>query len=84
MAQGVSALPFDHLIFTGSTAVGREVMRAAAANLTPVTLELGGKSPAVVTPGYPIEKAARSIAFGKFVNAGQTLHRAGLCAGART
>ena len=71
VAQGVSALPFDHLIFTGSTAVGREVMRAAAANLTPVTLELGGKSPALVTPGYPIEKAARSIAFGKFVNAGQ-------------
>ncbi|MHB8285876.1 MAG: coniferyl aldehyde dehydrogenase [Caulobacteraceae bacterium] len=72
VAEAFSSLPFDHLIFTGSTAVGRKVMQAAAANLTPVTLELGGKSPAVILPDYPIDKAARSIAFGKFVNAGQT------------
>ncbi|QYX57276.1 coniferyl aldehyde dehydrogenase [Roseovarius sp. SCSIO 43702] len=72
VAQAFSALPFDHLIFTGSTAVGRKVMQAAAANLTPVTLELGGKSPAVVAPDYPLDKAARSIVLGKFTNAGQT------------
>jgi len=72
VAQAFAALPFDHLIFTGSTSVGRLVMRAAAENLTPVTLELGGKSPAIVAPDYSIAKAARSIAFGKFVNAGQT------------
>ncbi len=65
-------LPFDHLIFTGSTAVGKHVMAAAAANLTPVTLELGGKSPALVAPDYSIEKAADRIAFGKCFNAGQT------------
>jgi coniferyl-aldehyde dehydrogenase len=65
-------LPFDHLIFTGSTAVGKHVMAAAAANLTPVTLELGGKSPALVAPDYPIEQAAERIAFGKCFNAGQT------------
>jgi len=72
VAQAFSALPFDHLVFTGSTSVGRQVMRAAAENLTPVTLELGGKSPAIICPGYDIEKAANSVAFGKFVNAGQT------------
>ncbi len=72
VAQAFSALPFDHLIFTGSTAVGRKVMQAAAANLTPVTLELGGKSPAVLAPDYPLDKAARSIVLGKFTNAGQT------------
>lgn len=71
-AQAFSGLAFDHLIFTGSTNVGRLVMQAAAKNLTPVTLELGGKSPAIVAPGYPIDKAARSIASGKFANAGQT------------
>ena len=65
-------LPFDHLLFTGSTAVGKHVMAAAAANLTPVTLELGGKSPALVAPEYSIEKAADRIAFGKCFNAGQT------------
>ncbi len=65
-------LPFDHLLFTGSTAVGREVMRAAAANLTPVTLELGGKSPAIVAPGFPLAKAAERIMVGKCLNAGQT------------
>lgn len=72
VAEAVAALPFDHLVFTGSTHVGRQVMRAAAENLTPVTLELGGKSPAIVAPDYPLAKAARSVAFGKFINAGQT------------
>ena len=72
IARSFASLPFDHLLFTGSAAVGRQVMRAAAENLTPVTLELGGKSPAIVCPDYPVEKAARSIAFGKFLNAGQT------------
>jgi coniferyl-aldehyde dehydrogenase len=65
-------LPFDHLLFTGSTVVGRHVMAAAARNLTPVTLELGGKSPVVIAPGYPIEHAAERVAFGKCFNAGQT------------
>jgi len=72
VAQAFSALPFDHLVFTGSTGVGRKVMQAAAQNLTPVTLELGGKSPVIVCDDYDLEKAARSIAFGKFLNAGQT------------
>jgi coniferyl-aldehyde dehydrogenase len=66
-----TALPFNHIIFTGSPAVGRAVMRAAAETLTPVTLELGGKSPALVTPGYPLDEAARRIAHGKAANAGQ-------------
>ena len=70
--QHFATLPFDHLLFTGSTAIGRKVYQAAAANLTPVTLELGGKSPAIVCEDYPLDKAARSIAFGKFLNAGQT------------
>jgi coniferyl-aldehyde dehydrogenase len=72
VARAFSSLPFDHLLFTGSTSVGREVMRAAAQNLTPVTLELGGKSPAIVIADFPLRKAARSIAFGKWLNAGQT------------
>jgi coniferyl-aldehyde dehydrogenase len=72
VGQAFASLPFDHLLFTGSTAVGRKVYQAAAANLTPVTLELGGKSPTIVCPDYDLAKAARSIAFGKFVNAGQT------------
>jgi coniferyl-aldehyde dehydrogenase len=67
-----SALPFDHLLFTGSTAVGRHVMAAAAKNLTPVTLELGGKSPVLIAPGYPIEHAADRVAWGKCFNSGQT------------
>lgn len=67
-----AALPFDHLVFTGSTAVGRKVMQAAAGNLTPVTLELGGKSPAIVAPGFPVALAAWRIAAGKLLNAGQT------------
>jgi coniferyl-aldehyde dehydrogenase len=67
-----AALPFDHLLFTGSTAVGRKVMAAAAPNLTPVTLELGGKAPAVVCTDFPINTAAARIATGKWFNAGQT------------
>jgi len=67
-----SRLPFDHLLFTGATSIGRHVMRAAAENLTPVTLELGGKSPAIVSAEVPLEDAAERIAFGKTVNAGQT------------
>ena len=65
-------LPFDHLLFTGSTQVGRQVAQAAAANLTPVTLELGGKSPAIVADDANLDEAARRIAFGKWLNAGQT------------
>ncbi|WP_267895696.1 MULTISPECIES: coniferyl aldehyde dehydrogenase [Rhodanobacter] len=72
VAQAFSALPFDHLLFTGSTAVGHHVMRTAAANLTPVTLELGGKSPAIIGPGARFEHAVERIVFGKLVNAGQT------------
>jgi coniferyl-aldehyde dehydrogenase len=66
-----TALAFNHLVFTGSPAVGRLVMEQAARNLTPVTLELGGKSPAVVLRDYPIAEAARRIAHGKGVNCGQ-------------
>ncbi|HET7558063.1 MAG TPA: coniferyl aldehyde dehydrogenase [Rhodanobacteraceae bacterium] len=72
VAAAFAALPFDHLFFTGSTATGAKVMAAAAANLTPVTLELGGKSPAIVAPGYPLKTAAERIATGKLLNAGQT------------
>ncbi|WP_136068843.1 coniferyl aldehyde dehydrogenase [Modicisalibacter radicis] len=72
VARAFAALAFDHLLFTGSTAVGREVARAAARNLTPVTLELGGKSPAIIDETYDLDDAARRIAFGKWLNAGQT------------
>ncbi|HMB56279.1 MAG TPA: coniferyl aldehyde dehydrogenase [Arenimonas sp.] len=72
LAAAFTQLPFDHLLFTGSTAVGRHVMAAAAPNLTPVTLELGGKSPTLIAPDYPVEHAADRIAFGKCFNAGQT------------
>lgn len=67
-----SKLPFDHLLFTGATSIGKHVMRAAAENLTPITLELGGKSPAIVSAEVPLEHAAERIAFGKTMNAGQT------------
>ncbi|MGB3314827.1 MAG: coniferyl aldehyde dehydrogenase [Albidovulum sp.] len=67
-----AGLPFDHLFFTGSTGVGRKVMRAAADNLVPVTLELGGKSPVILARDADFAKAARDIAFGKIANAGQT------------
>ena len=63
---------FDHIFYTGNGTVGRVVMRAAAEHLTPVTLELGGKSPAIVTRSANVGVAARRIAWGKFVNAGQT------------
>src|SRR5262249_3769710 len=72
LAREFVSLPFDHLLFTGSTAVGRDVMRAAAENLTPVTLELGGKSPAIVGRGIDVAEAADRIMFGKCLNAGQT------------
>ena len=72
VAREFVALPFDHLLFTGSTPVGREVMRAASENLTPVTLELGGKSPALVGRGIDAAEAADKIMFGKCLNAGQT------------
>ncbi|MEX5509093.1 coniferyl aldehyde dehydrogenase [Pseudomonas paralactis] len=67
-----SRLRFDHLLFTGATSIGKHVMRAAAENLTPVTLELGGKSPAIVSADVPLKDAAERIAFGKTLNAGQT------------
>ena len=72
LAEAFSRLPFDHLFFTGSTQVGRHVMRAASENLTPVTLELGGKSPAIISEGYDIDKAVQKIVIGKLLNAGQT------------
>ncbi|MBS0580900.1 MAG: coniferyl aldehyde dehydrogenase [Proteobacteria bacterium] len=66
-----SQLPFDHLLFTGSTQTGRSVMAAAAANLVPVTLELGGKSPALLCADFPVRTAAERILFVKLMNAGQ-------------
>ncbi len=72
VAQAFCSLPLDHLLFTGSTGVGRHVMRAAAAALTPVTLELGGKSPAIVGRSFPVGEAASRVMFGKCLNAGQT------------
>jgi coniferyl-aldehyde dehydrogenase len=72
VGQSFAALPFDHLMFTGSTVVGRAVMRAASENLTPVTLELGGKSPVIVDKGHALDHVAASIAFGKLANGGQT------------
>ncbi len=71
-SRALLAEPFDHIFFTGSTAVGKQVMVAAAQHLTPVTLELGGKSPCIVDVDVPLELAARRIAWGKFINAGQT------------
>ncbi|MEN3975553.1 coniferyl aldehyde dehydrogenase [Emcibacter sp. SYSU 3D8] len=72
VAAEFSRQKFDHLMFTGSTATGRRVMMAAAENLVPVTLELGGKSPVIVGGDYDLGKAAGSIALGKMLNAGQT------------
>ncbi len=71
-AIAFSELPFDHLLYTGNTSIGRQVMMAAARNLTPVTLEMGGKSPVIISEGYPMEKAVQRIMLGKTVNAGQT------------
>ena len=72
VAEQFSRLPFDALMFTGSTAIGRRVMAAAAENLTPLTLELGGKSPVVIAPDFDLTLAARRIILGKLLNAGQT------------
>jgi len=72
LAAELTRLPLDHLLFTGSTRVGRLVMKAASENLVPVTLELGGKSPAIVHAEYPLETAATRILTGKLYNAGQT------------
>lgn len=72
VAQDFTHLPFDHLLFTGATSVARHVMYAAAENLTPVTLELGGKSPVIVAHDANLKESARRIAFGKTMNAGQT------------
>ena len=72
VAAAFSGLPFDHLLFTGSTTVGRTVAAAAAANLTPVTLELGGKSPVIIDADCDLSAAAQRIAWGKLLNAGQT------------
>ncbi|MEW9899330.1 coniferyl aldehyde dehydrogenase [Chitinivorax sp. PXF-14] len=67
-----SRLPFDHLLFTGSTPVGRKIMQAASDNLVPLTLELGGKSPAVIARGHVSPLTMQSLVYGKLSNAGQT------------
>lgn len=72
VAQALLSLPFDHIFFTGSPKVGRIVMESASKHLTSVTLELGGKSPTIITESADVADAARKIAFGKFVNCGQT------------
>lgn len=72
VAADFTRQPFDHIVFTGSTAIGRKVAQAAAENLTPTTLELGGKSPALICPSGSMSKAVKAIALGKFLNAGQT------------
>ncbi|UTD28203.1 coniferyl aldehyde dehydrogenase [Bradyrhizobium sp. WD16] len=72
VAEVFSALPFDHLVFTGSTKVGRIVAAAAGRNLTPVTLELGGKSPVIVDRSADVAKVAERVAYAKLLNAGQT------------
>ena len=71
-AAFLTGLPFDHILFTGNTGVGRKVMQAAAGNLTPVTLELGGKSPVVIDRSANLKLAAQRTAWGKLMNAGQT------------
>jgi aldehyde dehydrogenase (NAD+) len=72
VAEQLTELPFDHIFFTGSPEVGRRVMTAAARNHTSVTLELGGKSPAIIDGSAGLARAAKTIAFGKFSNGGQT------------
>ncbi|QWD16663.1 aldehyde dehydrogenase family protein [Polynucleobacter paneuropaeus] len=72
VAEIFTSLPFDHLFFTGSEVIAKKVMRSAAENLTPVTLELGGKSPAVIDSSAKLADAAASIVYGKLINAGQT------------
>jgi aldehyde dehydrogenase (NAD+) len=70
--SGLLARPFDYIFFTGSTTVGKKVMEAASANLIPVSLELGGKSPVIIHKSTDVDLAAKRIVFGKFINAGQT------------
>jgi coniferyl-aldehyde dehydrogenase len=72
LASDFASLPFDHLLFTGSTRVGKLIMRSASENLTPVTLELGGKCPAIVHRDFPLRTAVERILTGKLYNAGQT------------
>ena len=72
VAEQFAALPFAHLLFTGSEATGKKVMRAASEKLTPVTLELGGKSPAIIDSTASLKEAAQAIAYGKLLNNGQT------------
>jgi coniferyl-aldehyde dehydrogenase len=72
IAEAFAALPFDHLMFTGSTRVGRMVAEAAGRNLTPITLELGGKSPAILDRSADFDQAASRVAYAKLLNAGQT------------
>lgn len=72
VAAAFSAAPFDHLMFTGSTAVGRKVAEAAARNVTPVTLELGGKSPAIIDASADLDSAVPRLIWGKLLNSGQT------------
>ncbi|APR52323.1 coniferyl aldehyde dehydrogenase [Sphingomonas koreensis] len=71
VGQAFSALPFDHLLFTGATGIGRHILHAAADNLTPVTLELGGKSPAILGRSANLAQATERVAMGKMLNAGQ-------------
>src|SRR5262249_37163660 len=72
VAEEFAALPFDHLLFTGSTHVGKLIMRAASEHLTPVTLELGGETPATIHPEIPLRTAPARISTRKLYNAGQT------------
>src|SRR5205814_10026521 len=71
-AAAFASLPFNHLLFTGSSHVGKLIMRAASENLSPVTLELGGKCPAIIHPEFPLRIAVERILTGKLYNAGQT------------
>ncbi|NVB42595.1 coniferyl aldehyde dehydrogenase [Pseudenhygromyxa sp. WMMC2535] len=71
VGKAFSQLPFDHLIFTGSTALGREIQRAAASNLVPTTLELGGKSPAIIGSSANLQRTCDRLVAGKLLNAGQ-------------
>jgi len=71
IARFLTSLPFDHILFTGSGAIGKKVMKSASENLVPTTLELGGKCPALIAPDYPFEKAAKTIIDVKIGNAGQ-------------
>lgn len=71
VGKAFASLPFDHLLFTGATGIGRHILHAAADNLTPVTLELGGKSPAILGRSADLAQAAERVAMGKMLNAGQ-------------